>query len=220
MYLVARPGLSTHGPLTSASSVPVALRGAQVDPSLSRTVVVSTKLDTRIPQFARPHDVEMYLRPPSRLLEPTMLGGSPFFTCAVGPCALAGTAGAIEQAGCACSRQPAAGCQQQGLLGTCVAPATMTVLWQHSSQHGTPHASVTTQVAVPLDVVPASCLAFKRSLRVRMPRSVQLCSLLVAALCPLAAWATARTPSSAPTSTSGRQWPIGRPRWVPQRRAG
>ena len=52
----------------------------QVDPSLTRTVVVSTKLDTRIPQFARPHDVEMYLRPPSRLLEPTMLGGSPFFT--------------------------------------------------------------------------------------------------------------------------------------------
>ncbi|PRW32964.1 Dynamin ARC5 [Chlorella sorokiniana] len=52
----------------------------QVDPALSRTVVVSTKLDTRIPQFARPHDVEMYLRPPSRLLEPTMLGGSPFFT--------------------------------------------------------------------------------------------------------------------------------------------
>ena len=52
----------------------------QVDPSLTRTVVVSTKLDTRIPQFARPHDVEMFLRPPSRLMEPTMLGGSPFFT--------------------------------------------------------------------------------------------------------------------------------------------
>lgn len=52
----------------------------QVDPSLTRTVIVSTKLDTRIPQFARPHDVEMYLRPPTRLLEPTMLGGSPFFT--------------------------------------------------------------------------------------------------------------------------------------------
>ncbi|GAB4820130.1 hypothetical protein N2152v2_007176 [Parachlorella kessleri] len=52
----------------------------QVDPSLSRTVVVSTKLDTRIPQFARPPDVETYLRPPARLLEPTMLGGSPFFT--------------------------------------------------------------------------------------------------------------------------------------------
>jgi hypothetical protein len=51
-----------------------------VDPSLTRTVVVSTKLDTRIPQFARPHDVEMFLRPPSRLLEPSMLGGSPFFT--------------------------------------------------------------------------------------------------------------------------------------------
>lgn len=52
----------------------------QVDPTLSRTVVVSTKLDTRIPQFARPSDVETYLRPPARLLEPTMLGGSPFFT--------------------------------------------------------------------------------------------------------------------------------------------
>ena len=51
-----------------------------VDPNLTRTVVVSTKLDTRIPQFARPHDVEMFLRPPTRLLEPTMLGGSPFFS--------------------------------------------------------------------------------------------------------------------------------------------
>ena len=53
---------------------------SQVDPTLSRTVVVSTKLDTRIPQFARPQDVEMHLRPPSRLLEPTMLGSTPFFT--------------------------------------------------------------------------------------------------------------------------------------------
>lgn len=52
----------------------------QVDPTLSRTVVVSTKLDTRIPQFARASDVEMFLRPPSRLLEAGMLGGSPFFT--------------------------------------------------------------------------------------------------------------------------------------------
>ena len=59
---------------------PLCPQHLQVDPSLTRTVVVSTKLDTRIPQFARPHDVEMYLRPPSRLLEPTMLGGSPFFT--------------------------------------------------------------------------------------------------------------------------------------------
>jgi hypothetical protein len=55
-------------------------RCRQVDPTLSRTVVVSTKLDTRIPQFARPQDVETYLRPPARLLEPTMLGSSPFFT--------------------------------------------------------------------------------------------------------------------------------------------
>lgn len=54
----------------------------QVDPHLSRTVVVSTKLDTRLPQFARGHDVELFLRPPGRLLEPGMLGGCPFFTCA------------------------------------------------------------------------------------------------------------------------------------------
>ncbi|KAK9814730.1 hypothetical protein WJX72_010634 [[Myrmecia] bisecta] len=51
-----------------------------VDPHLSRTVVVSTKLDTRIPQFARGNDVELFLRPPGRLLEPGMLGGCPFFT--------------------------------------------------------------------------------------------------------------------------------------------
>jgi hypothetical protein len=57
-------------------------RSPQVDPHLSRTVVVSTKLDTRLPQFARGHDVELFLRPPSRLLEPGMLGGCPFFTCA------------------------------------------------------------------------------------------------------------------------------------------
>ena len=54
----------------------------QTDPSLARTVVVSTKLDTRIPQFARGQDVELFLHPPGRQLEPSMLGGSPFFTCA------------------------------------------------------------------------------------------------------------------------------------------
>ena len=53
-----------------------------MDPHLSRSVVVSTKLDTRLPQFARGHDVELFLRPPGRLLEPGMLGGCPFFTCA------------------------------------------------------------------------------------------------------------------------------------------
>ncbi|KAK9850978.1 hypothetical protein WJX84_009933 [Apatococcus fuscideae] len=52
----------------------------QVDPHLSRSVVVSTKLDTRLPQFARGSDVELFLRPPGRLLEPGMLGGCPFFT--------------------------------------------------------------------------------------------------------------------------------------------
>ena len=39
--------------------------------------MVSTKLDTRLPQFARGSDVEMFLRPPGRLLEPGMLGGCP-----------------------------------------------------------------------------------------------------------------------------------------------
>ena len=54
----------------------------QTDPTLARTVMVSTKLDTRIPQFARGQDVELFLHPPGRQLEPSMLGGSPFFTCA------------------------------------------------------------------------------------------------------------------------------------------
>ncbi len=52
----------------------------QVDPHLSRTVVVSTKLDTRLPQFARGSDVDMFLHPAGRLLEPGMLGGCPFYT--------------------------------------------------------------------------------------------------------------------------------------------
>lgn len=52
----------------------------QVDPHLSRTVVVSTKLDTRLPQFARGQDVDMFLHPAGRLLEPGMLGGCPFYT--------------------------------------------------------------------------------------------------------------------------------------------
>ncbi|KAL2609364.1 hypothetical protein R1flu_027937 [Riccia fluitans] len=52
----------------------------QMDPELTRTVIVSTKLDTRIPQFARPADVELFLRPPSRLLDGSILGDTPFFT--------------------------------------------------------------------------------------------------------------------------------------------
>ena len=31
----------------------------------------------------RKHDVQLFLRPPGRLLEPGMLGGCPFFTCAL-----------------------------------------------------------------------------------------------------------------------------------------
>ncbi|KAF3781643.1 Dynamin-like protein, partial [Nymphaea thermarum] len=52
----------------------------QIDPELSRTVVVSTKLDTKILQFARSSDVEGFLKPPARTLDGSIFGGSPFFT--------------------------------------------------------------------------------------------------------------------------------------------
>ncbi|EFJ48795.1 dynamin-related GTPase [Volvox carteri f. nagariensis] len=51
----------------------------QVDPNLSRTVLVSTKFDTRIPQFARGADCEMFLKP-GVLEDCNMLGDGPFFT--------------------------------------------------------------------------------------------------------------------------------------------
>ncbi|XP_039117129.1 dynamin-like protein ARC5 [Dioscorea cayenensis subsp. rotundata] len=52
----------------------------QVDPELSRAVIVSTKFDTRIPQFARSSDVEVFLKPPAYTLDGCLLGDSPFFT--------------------------------------------------------------------------------------------------------------------------------------------
>ncbi|CAA7396759.1 unnamed protein product [Spirodela intermedia] len=52
----------------------------QIDVELSRTVIVSTKLDTKIPQFARSSDVEVFLRPPTCTLDGCILGDSPFFT--------------------------------------------------------------------------------------------------------------------------------------------
>lgn len=52
----------------------------QADPELSRTILVSTKLDTRIPQFSRPDDVKLFLKPPGCLLDGNIMGGSPFFT--------------------------------------------------------------------------------------------------------------------------------------------
>ncbi|KAI8025770.1 Dynamin-like protein ARC5 [Camellia lanceoleosa] len=55
-------------------------RSLQIDPELSRTVIVSTKLDTKIPQFARASDVEVFLSPPASTLDGFMLGDSPFFT--------------------------------------------------------------------------------------------------------------------------------------------
>ncbi|KAI8024863.1 Dynamin-like protein ARC5 [Camellia lanceoleosa] len=41
----------------------------QIDPELSRTVIVSTKLDTKIPLFARASDVEVFLSPPASTLD-------------------------------------------------------------------------------------------------------------------------------------------------------
>ncbi|KAI6701679.1 hypothetical protein NL676_016003 [Syzygium grande] len=52
----------------------------QIDPELSRTIIVSTKLDTKIPQFARSSDVEVFLSPPACTLDGFILGDSPFFT--------------------------------------------------------------------------------------------------------------------------------------------
>lgn len=52
----------------------------QVDPTLSRTVLVSTKFDTRLPQFSTPSDVEAFLKAPGLACDVQMLGGSPFFT--------------------------------------------------------------------------------------------------------------------------------------------
>ncbi|KAH9686239.1 Dynamin-like protein ARC5 [Citrus sinensis] len=51
-----------------------------IDPELKRTIIVSTKLDTKIPQFARASDVEVFLSPPACTLDGFILGGSPFFT--------------------------------------------------------------------------------------------------------------------------------------------
>lgn len=57
------------------------LRGPQVDPTLARTVLVSTKFDTRIPQFSAAADVEAFLHPgKAQLAQANMLGGAPFFT--------------------------------------------------------------------------------------------------------------------------------------------
>ncbi|GMH92561.1 hypothetical protein TrST_g7259 [Triparma strigata] len=52
----------------------------KADPDLSRTVIVNTKLDTKIPQFGDPEDVEEFLKAPIvSKLAPHKLGG-PFFT--------------------------------------------------------------------------------------------------------------------------------------------
>lgn len=52
----------------------------KADPDLSRTVVVNTKLDTKVPQFGTPSDVEEFLRAPILdRISPHKLGG-PFFT--------------------------------------------------------------------------------------------------------------------------------------------
>eukprot|EP00899_Mesostigma_viride_P005649 jgi/Mesvir1/15085/Mv14727-RA.1 len=58
----------------------------KADPDLSRTVLVSTKFDTRLPQFGRSVDAEMFTHPPPAALGGgeaegiRLLGGRPFFT--------------------------------------------------------------------------------------------------------------------------------------------
>lgn len=58
------------------------MTNVQVDPTLSRTVLVSTKFDTRIPQFATAADAHAFLHPTKTQLSggTAMLGGAPFFT--------------------------------------------------------------------------------------------------------------------------------------------
>lgn len=52
----------------------------QADPELARTVLVTTKLDTKLPQFSEAEDMEDFLRAPLvKRIFPHMLGG-PFFT--------------------------------------------------------------------------------------------------------------------------------------------
>jgi hypothetical protein len=56
----------------------------QADPKLSRTVLVSTKFDTKLPQFGRGADVEMFIHPAAALgigeQAEGPLGGAPYFT--------------------------------------------------------------------------------------------------------------------------------------------
>jgi hypothetical protein len=60
----------------------------QADPDLSRTVLVTTKLDTKLPQFSEKEDLEDFLSAPLiRRLFPRILGG-PFFTSV--PCGRVG----------------------------------------------------------------------------------------------------------------------------------
>ncbi|EMS49363.1 Dynamin-like protein ARC5 [Triticum urartu] len=68
--------LATHG---QCARTPYQTKSL-VDPDLVRTVLVSTKLDTKIPQFARASDVEVFLHPPTCVLDGSLLGDFPFFT--------------------------------------------------------------------------------------------------------------------------------------------
>lgn len=51
-----------------------------MDPELSRSIIVSTKLDTKIPQFSRASDVEMFLNPAIPGVSTSRVGNKPFFT--------------------------------------------------------------------------------------------------------------------------------------------
>ena len=51
-----------------------------IDPKLKRTVVVSTKLDTRIKQWTCAADAKAFITPTSHFQSLELLGGGPFFT--------------------------------------------------------------------------------------------------------------------------------------------
>ena len=73
------------GSTAAVSTHANALMHARADgPALcrGRVVVSAPSWTPACPQFARGQDVELFLHPPGRLLEPGMLGGSPFYTCA------------------------------------------------------------------------------------------------------------------------------------------
>lgn len=67
-------------PLCNMAPINVSRMQDDIDPKLQRTVVVSTKLDTRLPQFGNASDVLKFISPTEHFASLSPLGGAPFFT--------------------------------------------------------------------------------------------------------------------------------------------